>query len=95
MNSMERVLTALNHKEADRVPVYPVISGVARQLVNASYPEWSNDAELCAQSFIKAREELGLDCIVTLIDLSVECDACTRKSSSRKMTQPIRIIRTV
>lgn len=75
MNSMERVTLALNHKEADRVPVYPVVSGVTRQLMGASYPEWSNNADLCAESFIRARKELELDCIVTLIDLSVECDA--------------------
>lgn len=75
MNAMERVLAALNHQEADRVPVYPVLGGGTRQFVNASYPEWSNNADICAEAFLKAREALDLDCIVTLIDLSVECDA--------------------
>ena len=36
MNSIERVVTSLNHKEPDRVPVYPILSGVTRKLVGAS-----------------------------------------------------------
>ena len=75
MNSMERVVKALNHQEADRIPVYPIISGASRRLINASYKDWSNDADLCARGLLKAREEFDLDCIVTLIDLSVEYDA--------------------
>ena len=75
MNAMERVVKALNHEEADRVPVYPIISGASRRLTGVSYREWANDAQLCADALLKAREEFDLDCIVTLIDLSVECDA--------------------
>lgn len=75
MNAMERMVKALNHEEADRVPVFQVIAGAARRLVDASYPKWSVDADVCAQSFIKAQKEFGMDCVVTLIDLSVECTA--------------------
>ena len=39
MNSYERVVAALNHQEPDRVPVYPILSGITRKLVNASYKE--------------------------------------------------------
>ena len=75
MNSMERIRKTLNHEEGDRIPVYPIISGVSRKLNNSSYKDWANDADLCAEAMLKAREELDLDCIVTLIDLSVEADA--------------------
>jgi len=75
MNSMERVVTALQHMEPDRVPVYPIIAGVSRNLVGASYKKWATDADICSKALLQAREELDLDCIVTLIDLSVECDA--------------------
>ncbi|MCC8141550.1 MAG: uroporphyrinogen decarboxylase family protein [Lachnospiraceae bacterium] len=75
MNSMERVVMTLNHQEADRVPVYPIIAGAARRLVNASYEDWSKDADICAESMILAQKEFDLDCIVTLIDLSIECTA--------------------
>jgi len=75
MNSMERVVTALRHKEPDRVPVYPILSGVTRKLVGASYEEWSKDSDICAKALLSAREKYEQDCIVSLIDLSVECDA--------------------
>lgn len=63
MNSMERVVTALQHKEPDRVPVYPIISGASRRLIGASYKDWSNDADICAEALLKAKEEFDLDCI--------------------------------
>jgi uroporphyrinogen decarboxylase len=75
MNSMERVVTALQHKEPDRVPVYPIISGASRRLIRANYRDWSTNADLCSAALLKAREEFGLDCIVSLIDLSIECTA--------------------
>lgn len=75
MNSMERVVTALQHKEPDRVPVYPIISGASRRLIDANYKDWSTNADLCSKALLKAREEFDLDCIVTLIDLSIECTA--------------------
>ena len=75
MTPMERVVACLHHKEADRVPVYPILAGVTRKLVGASYQQWANDAETCATALYKAAKDFDLDCIVTLIDLSIECDA--------------------
>lgn len=75
MTSMERMLKTLNHEQPDRTPVYPLIAGAARRLVNASYPEWSTNADICAESLIKAQKEFNMDCVVTLIDLSIECTA--------------------
>ena len=95
MNSYERVAAALSHKEADRVPVYPILSGVTRKLVNATYKQWSTDAEICAEAFIKSTEQFDIDCVVTLIDLSVECDAWGRRLYFLKMRLPVLIIPTV
>ncbi|MDF2677851.1 MAG: uroporphyrinogen decarboxylase [Bacillota bacterium] len=75
MNSMERVVTALQHKEPDRVPVYPILSGISRKLVNTSYKDWCTNSDICADALYKSVKEFDLDCVVTLIDLSVECDA--------------------
>ena len=75
MKPIERVTAALQHKEPDRVPVYPILSGVTRKLIGATYEKWSTDAETCADALIKAQEKFDLDCIVTLIDLSLEADA--------------------
>lgn len=79
MNSFERVALALQHKQPDRVPVYPILSGVTRNLVGATYPEWSQNADICAKAFLKSADDFDIDCIVTLIDLSVECDAWGQK----------------
>jgi len=72
---MERVAAALSRKEPDRVPVYPILSGVSRTLTGVDYRTWGSDADACADALIRAADEYGLDCIVTLIDLSVEADA--------------------
>ncbi len=75
MNSMERVVATLQRTGADRTPVYPILSGVTRKLVGATYEQWSTDADVCADAFYKSVKEFDLDTVVTLIDLSVECDA--------------------
>jgi uroporphyrinogen decarboxylase len=72
MKPIERVVLALQHKEADRVPVYPLLNGASRRLVNADYKTWANNAEVTADAYIKVTEKFGLDVIVTLTDLSVE-----------------------
>lgn len=79
MTSYERVMAMLSHKEADRVPVCPILCGINRKLVGADYPTWSQNADVCAASFLKAAETYDVDCLVTLIDLSVECDAWGQK----------------
>ena len=75
MNSIERVMTALSHKEPDYVPVYPILSGVTRHLVGANYKTWSTDADVCTAAFVKAARDFDIDCLATLVDLSIECDA--------------------
>ncbi|NMA94573.1 MAG: uroporphyrinogen decarboxylase [Clostridiales bacterium] len=72
MNSLERVSLTLKHKEADRIPVYPLINSISRNYTNTDYATWSTDTELCAKSIIKATKTLDLDIICSLVDLSVE-----------------------
>lgn len=79
MNSMERVVGTLMRTGADRTPVYPILAGVTRKLVGASYEEWSTNSQVCADAFYKSVKEFDLDTVVTLIDLSVECDAWGQK----------------
>jgi uroporphyrinogen decarboxylase len=69
---MERISLALQHKEADRVPVYPLINSVSRKATGITYAEWSQDPKKCAEAILKATEEIGADCMCTLIDLTVE-----------------------
>ncbi|HZK01289.1 MAG TPA: uroporphyrinogen decarboxylase family protein [Anaerovoracaceae bacterium] len=72
MNSMERMNLTLQHKEADRVPVYPLLNSVSRKALGISYEEWTRDTNKCAEAIVKATEEIGADCICTLVDLTVE-----------------------
>ncbi|MCL2285538.1 MAG: uroporphyrinogen decarboxylase family protein [Firmicutes bacterium] len=75
MNSMERVVATITRQGADRTPVYPILAGVTRKLVGATYEEWCTNADICVGAFYKSVKEFDLDCVVTLIDLSIECDA--------------------
>lgn len=72
MNSMERVTLALQHKEPDRVPVYPILNSISMQTMGLTYEEWSKDPKKCAECILKATDEIGADCMSTLVDLSVE-----------------------
>ena len=58
MNSLERVTLALQHKEPDRVPVYPLINSVSRKALGIDYKEWTLDVEKCAEAIIKTSEEV-------------------------------------
>jgi uroporphyrinogen decarboxylase len=75
MNSIERVVIAISQKEPDHVPVYPILGGVTRHLVGADYKTWATDADVCSAAFIKAAQDFDIDCVVSLVDLSIECDA--------------------
>lgn len=79
MNGFERITAAMNHKPTDHIPVYPILAGVTRKLTGIGYQEWATDSTACADAFIAAVERFDLDCVVTLIDLSIECDAWGQK----------------
>ena len=72
MNSIERVTACLNHQEADRIPVYPLTNSISRIYCGIDYEEWTKNEEKCAESIIRATDELDLDVICSLVDLSVE-----------------------
>ncbi|HZJ83138.1 MAG TPA: uroporphyrinogen decarboxylase family protein [Clostridia bacterium] len=72
MNSLERVSLILQHKEVDYVPVYPLINSISRNYTGIDYATWTQNTELCAESILKATEDLDLDVICSLVDLSVE-----------------------
>lgn len=72
MTPLERVATALQHKEADRVPAGPLVCGAARRVYGVTYAEWAQDGEIQAKSMIQAQELIGMDGCLQLVDLSVE-----------------------
>jgi uroporphyrinogen decarboxylase len=79
MTSRERLTLALNHQQADRVPVCPLLCGVSRTLADVDYPTWSTDPAACAKALAAAARTYEMDCVVALTDLSVECDAWGQK----------------
>ncbi len=72
MTSLERVATALQFKEADRVPAAPLVCGASRRVYGVTYAEWAQDGELAAKCMLQAQELIGFDGVLTLVDLSVE-----------------------
>lgn len=72
MTPLERVLAAIQHKEADRVPCMPLIGGASRRVYGCSYEEWSKYGEIAAKSLLQAQDLLGFDAILTEIDLNIE-----------------------
>lgn len=72
MNSMERMTLVLQHKEPDRVPVYPILNSISRKATGITYEEFSKDAAKAAEAILKETDEVGADCMCTLVDLSVE-----------------------
>ena len=72
VSSLERVLTAVRHKEPDRVPVTPILSGGARQISGISYPDHSLNADKTAQSFLDGWRFVGGDLVLLMLDLSLE-----------------------
>jgi uroporphyrinogen decarboxylase len=72
MTSLERVASALQHKEADRVPAAPLVCGASRRVYGVTYAEWAQDGELAAKCMLQAQELIGFDGMLSLVDLSVE-----------------------
>ena len=72
MTSRERFAAMLNHKTPDRMPVYPLVNSISRQSLGITYEEWTKDINKCAEAIIRTTDELELDCLCTLVDLSVE-----------------------
>jgi uroporphyrinogen decarboxylase len=72
LSSVERALAALRHREADRVPVTPMLCAASRQLVGASFPEFAQEPERAAEAFTVGLDIVGGDLVVLMLDLSVE-----------------------
>lgn len=71
-SSLERVLAAMRHKEADRVPVATVTCAAGRQISGISFPDYSLDPDQAARAFVEGFEFAGGDAVILLLDLSVE-----------------------
>jgi len=74
MNGLERVATACQFKEGDRVPVAPLVCGATHRVAGISYGEWSSGEYVSdmVRGHVDALKLLGHDGVVALVDLSIE-----------------------
>lgn len=75
MNSLERVKATFKRQEVDRLPFYPIVSGMAAGLVGISTAEYYSDLDKMADAQIRLYEELGQDVVVMMSDLFMEVEA--------------------
>jgi len=72
MTGLERVVHALQFKEADRVPAGPLVCGAARRILGVTYEDWAQDSDLAIESMLQMHKLIGPDGVLLLVDLSVE-----------------------
>ena len=72
MTGLERIVSALQHKEGDRVPAGPLVCGAARRVLGITYEEWAQDSDLAVESMVHAQKLIQPDGVLLLVDLSVE-----------------------
>ena len=75
MNSLERVVTALQHKEPDRVPFFNFFTVHGAKILGMDYTDYYSDPENIARAQIMLREKFGHDCLFPFFYAAVEVEA--------------------
>ena len=75
MTSMERVLTALSHKEPDRVPMFLLLTMHGAKELGLSIKEYYSKAENIAEGQIRLREKFNNDCYYPFLYAALETEA--------------------
>jgi len=92
MNGLERVATAMQFKEADRVPAAPLVCGASHRFSGLTYSEWSQctDIDAMVKGHVDALDYIGHDGVVLLVDLTVEAHAfgCEMKFPEMSTAHP-------
>lgn len=75
MNSMERVRTAIGHKEPDRIPVFHLFSFYGAKELGISIKEYFSKPELVAKTQLQMNKKYSSDCLYTFFYACVEIEA--------------------
>lgn len=75
LTPMERVLTALNYEEADRVPFFHLLTTHGSKEFNVSIEKYYSKPEMVAQGQIKMQQKYGHDCYYSFYYASLELEA--------------------
>jgi len=75
MTSMQRVLSALNQQEPDRVPYFLLLTLHGAKELNMSIEEYFSNAQNLYEGQIKLREKYGHDCYYSFFYAPIEVEA--------------------
>jgi uroporphyrinogen decarboxylase len=75
MNSYERVMTALSHKEPDRVPIFLFLTLHGAKELNLSIQEYFSKSDNVVEGQLKLLAKFGHDCVYPFFYASKEVEA--------------------
>lgn len=75
MNAMQRVLTTLQHKEPDRVPLFLLVTMHGAKELGMSNRDYFSKAEHVVEGQLRLRERYGHDCIYPFFYAALEAEA--------------------
>ncbi len=75
MTAMERVLTALSHREPDRVPFFLLLTMHGAKELGLSIREYFSKAEQVVEGQLRLRAKYGHDCLYALLYGAAEAEA--------------------
>jgi len=75
MTGFDRVRAAFKRQRADRVPFYPIVSGLAGELIGIDAKTYYTDHDRFADAHIALYEEIRPDIVALMGDLFMEVDA--------------------
>ncbi len=75
MNSMERVMTAITHKEPDRVPVFHLFSHYGAKELGMSVKNYFSNSKNVVEAQLRMREKYSNDCLYTFSYAPIEVEA--------------------
>lgn len=75
MTSLERVLTALSHKEPDRVPYFLLLTMHGAKELGVSIEEYFSNAQNVFEGQVKLRQKYGHDCYYSFFYAPIEVEA--------------------
>ncbi len=75
MNSMERVMATINHKEPDRVPVFHLLSTYGAKELGVSIKKYFSKPEYVVEAQLRMRKKYSNDCIYTFFYAPIEIEA--------------------
>ena len=75
MSSMERVLTALSHKEPDRVPLFLLLTMHGAKEMGMTIKDYFSDGRNVAEGQIKLQKKYNNDCYYTFFYAPIEVEA--------------------